>query len=258
MSYQYYSTRYYVPHDTESLLKTASASGIAEGSYVERLGNDSEGLWIRSFLIKPGVRNARGWGVDSSTALQNVYSIVGKPLVLYRDPVTGKADHPSWNHHYSADANMKNQSRDAIGVVKKVFYDPNTDAYFADSLVTDKAAIEHLNSFTDRRIPIPVSPQIVYDPNKNLSNWYDKWSFSHLAVVNAAAYPSNLARVIETCNGNEETCHKKLQRAVIAAASASASASGYVPKRDTSSPDAFLSSSMVWAPPNGKHPRRLA
>jgi hypothetical protein len=80
--------------ETESLLKqtayrTLSESTIAsaEASYssatTERLGSDSEGLWIRSFLIKPGV-NSRGWAIDRQTALQNVYSIVGKPLVAKR------------------------------------------------------------------------------------------------------------------------------------------------------------------------------
>src|SRR5215212_9674591 len=113
--YHYYSTRYYTPHETESLLKKTASGVVAEASYSyprrhelysERLGKDDEGLWIRSFLIKPGVYNARGWAVSPQTVLNNVYSIVGKPLVLSRDPRTGKADHPSWNSKFSAEANM--------------------------------------------------------------------------------------------------------------------------------------------------------
>jgi hypothetical protein len=131
--YSYYSTRENIPEDTESLLKatasralseTVLAPASAEASFTEteRLGSDSEGLWIRSFLIKPGTYNSRGWAIDRQTALQNVYSIVGKPLVLSRDPKTGRADHPVWNEKFSAEANVKAQSRDAIGVVKTTIH----------------------------------------------------------------------------------------------------------------------------------------
>lgn len=96
---------------------------------------------------------------------------------------------------------MKAQSRDAVGIVKKVFYDKETDSYYADSIVTDPKAKEFINSFHDKKIPIPVSPQIVYDPNKNLPNWYDSWPFSHLAVVDKAAYGPQAA-IIGACDGN--------------------------------------------------------
>jgi hypothetical protein len=272
--YTYYSKKQDNPVETEQLLKQASYRALslaaAEGSlaspeqlYTERLGTDSSGLWLRSFLIKPGVRNSRGWGIDSSTALQNVYSIVGKPLVLHKDKTSGRLDHPEWNHHYSAEANIKNQAQDAIGEVKRVYYDKDTDAYYADSLVTDKTAINYLNGFADKKLPIPVSPQIVFDETKNEKDWYKSWQFSHLAIVQASAYPSHLSRVIETCNGDTETCHKKLAKATaVAAASASASASvasglGYELQRDTSSANAFLAGSKIWAPANGKIRGRL-
>jgi hypothetical protein len=261
--------------ETESLLKqtayrTLSESTIpvasAEASSVstERLGSDSSGLWIRSFLIKPGTYNSRGWAIDRSTALQNVYSIVGKPLVLSRDPKTGRADHPVWNEKFSAEANVRAQSSDAIGVVKRVYYNEDDDSYYADSLVTDKAAIDYLNGFANKKLPIPVSPQLVYNPNKNLPNYYSNWEFSHLAVVDKAAYGPSAA-IVGACEGNEETCHKKLQRAAVitAAASASASASasaipGYELQRDCSSADAFLAGSKIYAPANGKIRGRIA
>jgi hypothetical protein len=263
MSYQYYSTKHQTPQETESLLKQTILSS-AEGSYqeTEKLGSDSEGLWLRSFLIKPGVYNKRGWAVSSETVMQNIYSIVGKPLVLHRDPQTGKADHPSWNEHFSAEANVRAQSSDAIGVVKKVFYNKDDDSYYADSLVTDAKAKEYINSLHGRKLPIPVSPQIVYNPKLNSPNYFSDWSFSHLAVVDKAAY-GPAAAVIGACDGNERTCHKELQKInVVAAASASASAEASVPglelKRDTSSVGSYLIGNRVWAPSKGKRPGKVA
>jgi hypothetical protein len=103
------------PQEKEFLLKGSSKTAVAEGSYSERLDSDKNGVWIRSFLINTQ-RNARGWAVAPSTILQNVYSIVGKPLVLDQDPQTGKADHPQWDSTRSADANFREQSKKAIAL----------------------------------------------------------------------------------------------------------------------------------------------
>ena len=83
MSYSYdLSTHLY---SAESLLRRSAAAGIAEASYGQKLDSkpgDSD-LYIRTFLIKPGVVNKRGWSISRDTAWQNVYSAVGQPLVLY-------------------------------------------------------------------------------------------------------------------------------------------------------------------------------
>jgi hypothetical protein len=86
MSYTYnLSTHVYSPGYKESLLRRSAAAGIAEASYGQKLDSkpgDSD-LYIRTFLIKPGVVNKRGWSISRDTAWQNVYSAVGQPLVLY-------------------------------------------------------------------------------------------------------------------------------------------------------------------------------
>ncbi len=256
MSYPnyYYSPHIYPRHEKQSLLKGSASMAVAEGSYVERLGDDKKGdLYMRSFLINSRP-NARNWSVDPQTIRDNVLSIVGKPVLLDHD-------HPVWDTHKSADANISEQSKKAIGKVEKVFYDPNTDSYFADSKIIDPDAKSYIRKFSDKRVPLSVSPQLVYDSRTEQPNYYKKWDFTHLAILdnNKGAYGPQ-AVVIGTCNGDGPTCHKKLQQQALAAASASASAaaSGYVLQRDTSSKDNALIGSMVWAPKNGKRPRRLA
>jgi hypothetical protein len=136
-------------------------------------------------------------------------------------------------------------------VVKKVWYDKESDSYYADSLVTDPKAKEYINRFQDSKIPIATSPQILYNQNQELPNYYKNWEFSHLAIVDRGAY-GNQAQVIGTCKGDGETCTKKLQQQAATIAAASASAMGYEIKRDTSSADAFLAGCMSASPSKGK------
>jgi hypothetical protein len=81
--------------------------------YSERLGEDNQGLWIRSFLINSQL-NKRGWSVSPDTIRQNVTSIIDRPLIIHRTP-SGEIDHPQWDTSKSADANYAAQSRSAIG-----------------------------------------------------------------------------------------------------------------------------------------------
>jgi hypothetical protein len=74
--------------------------------------------------------------------------------------------------------------------------------------------------------------------------------------VDKAAYGPSAA-VIGTCEGQESHCAKELQRANTIAASAAASAlasvmPGLELQRDTSSADAFLTGSKIYAQANGK------
>jgi hypothetical protein len=188
------------------------------------LGQDQYGdLWIRSFLIS-SVPNARGWQVDPSTVRANVVSAIGKPLVIDRDPVTGRIDHPPWDSTKSAEANYRAQKRFSIGTVEKVFYDPNTDAYYADSRVTDRRAKDYISSFHGKKIPLPVSPQIIFNEHTEQPNYYRDWEFSHLAIVDKGAYGPP-AKVIATCNGDGKTCHQQLQQTTATTTSGLAAAS---------------------------------
>jgi hypothetical protein len=194
-------------------LREAFRSGMAEASApsITRLGEDKNGdLWIRSLLINDKV-NARGWSVDRLTLPKNVYSIVGRPLVLGTNPITRKNDHPGWDTLKPADANFKEQEKYKIDTVEKVFYDKNTDSYYCDSKISNRPARNFLNSFIDIDIPIAVSPQIVFDPAKEQNTDYKNWIFTHLAVVDKAAYPD--AKVIGACTGDYgTTCGQRLQQ----------------------------------------------
>jgi hypothetical protein len=54
---------------------------------IENLGTDENGdLWVRSFLINTKL-NERSWQISEETAKSNVTSIIGKPLIMYKDGV---------------------------------------------------------------------------------------------------------------------------------------------------------------------------
>src|SRR5919198_1889280 len=188
---------------------------IAESSapplYVERLGQDSNGdMWVRSFLINTK-RNERGWSVNPRTIRKNVLSIVGKPLILYRDPQSGKIDHHPWDIKRTAEANIKSQEQYAVGRAERVFYDDKTDSYYADAKVTDPQAKAYIKSFSDMKIPLPVSPQLTWlQDGINKDNYYTNWDFTHLAIVEKAAYGPD-AKILHSCNGQYEKCQQKFE-----------------------------------------------
>jgi hypothetical protein len=78
---------------TTAALKESARIAIAEGSYSQRLKTDKNGdVYIRSFLISDKV-NDRNWSIEPN---QNILSILGKPLIRYRDPITLRVDHVPW------------------------------------------------------------------------------------------------------------------------------------------------------------------
>lgn len=203
--------------DTTTTLIPAEAS-----LYSEKLGEDAKGdLWIRSFLIntKP---NKRGWSVNPSTLQKNVVSAIGKPLVLYRTS-RGVIDHPEWIGSRSAEANIANQEKYAVGRITRVFYDKEHDNYYVDAKVTDKQAKDYIKSFDGKKIPLPVSPQLTYNlDGVNTSKHYTNWNFTHLAIVEKGAYGPD-AKVLHTCEGDGDTCHNQFQSTAVASDAAAPS-----------------------------------
>jgi hypothetical protein len=211
--YHYYHNTSILPkllnQATRSLYTAADAS-----AYSQRLNQDESGLWVRTFLIS-NRRNSRGWRADTSNNDQ-LLSIIGKPLVLDRNPLTGRLDHPKYDTTKSEAANASEHARHAIGTVMSVHYNPNNDSYYADSLITDPTVIKYLNDNTSRdgKIALQTSPQILYDPKTEQKDNFKNWKFSHLAVVSAGAYPE--AQIVGTCLGNKETCHNQFQSIAVA------------------------------------------
>jgi hypothetical protein len=256
-----YSSSGYEPYNsqTTTMLQEAHRSGVANASSVheiERIGTDRNtgDLWIRSFLINSRV-NTRGWSVDPETLPRNVLSIIGKPLVLDRG-IDGSINHPIWDSHKSAEANFRAQRNKAIGVAERVFYDKETDSYYADSRITDRKVRDYINSFTDRKLPIPVSPQLVYDSTKEHPNYYKNYEFTHLAIVDKGAYGPE-ARVLASCNGDyTQTCRNKLQQARNNNTAAASASAGYEHLRNI--PSCYGTPPISSQLNKGKAPRRLA
>ena len=252
------SLHYYYPETAKSLTREAASSAAANGSFAENLGTDQKGdLWLKSFLISTDI-NKRGWSVSADTIHENVKSIIGKPLVMARNRLTGRIDHPVWDTRKSAEANYESQNASAIGTVEDYQYDPRTNTYYAISRTTVPAVRDELLSKANaygknNKLPLAVSPQILYSASKERPNYYKNWEFSHLAIADAnlAAYGPQAVGV-ETCNGDKQTCSQKLQE-VTAAAAASSPDSPLLPQ-----PRRTVYHSWTRAPPGGKRIGTLA
>lgn len=259
----------YCSRSKEDLLNKAVRTAVANGSYhndeyyaAERLDSDGKDLYIRSFLIAPGVYNKRGWAISPDTARQNAYSAVGKPLVLYQNPQTGTPDHPMYNTRKSAEANFVEQSKYKIGTIEKVFYNPNDGAYYADSKISDPHAREYIKKFKGNKLPIYVSPQILWSEDGiNKSNYYTNWDVQHLAIVGRSAYDPAQAQVIGLCHGDGKTCHEKLQLEVVKPANPSPGAVAAACASASYGSDYTFNwryGFSMTVPANGKPSRRLA
>jgi hypothetical protein len=223
-TYSYYGYDLYNNH-TLPMVQEIHRGAVAQASLssptptIERLGTDKKtgDLWIRSFLLNTRL-NKRGWMVDPNTIRDKVLSIIGKNVVIDRDPISGLVDHPEWDSRRSAEANYKAQSRKAIGTVERVFYDKETDSYYADSKIHDRKIRDYINSLSDKHIPIPVSPQLVYDARKEQPNFYSDYELTHLALVHKGAYGPQ-AKISHVCSGTYDTCNKQFQNTAVASAS---------------------------------------
>jgi hypothetical protein len=227
MSYYYDNSKHNI---VRARLNSASQSvvGVAEASselYSEFLGEDANNdMWIRSFLITASRPNSRGWSVSPETVKSRVLSILHKPVTLFRNALSKKVDHAPWSSYKSADANYSEQAKYSVGTVERVLYSKENDSYYCDSKITNPQAKEYIKSFHDKRIPLPVSPQVVYNPKTELPNYYKDYDFTHLAIVEKGAYGPD-AKVLHVCEGNGQACKKELSAVVAASASEAASAS---------------------------------
>lgn len=141
---------------------------------------------VRAFLIN-GKTNARGWRVNATTLAKNVVSFLKRPLILKRH-ADGRIDHREWNSSLSASENFAEQERNAIGHIDRVLYDKDSDSYFADIEINNPQAAEWIKAYSNRKIPVAVSPQIIYDRRKEIATDIKDWFGSHLAIVGAGAY----------------------------------------------------------------------
>ena len=144
------SLHYYYTDTARALAREATSTAAANGSFAENLGTDKNGdLWLKTFLINTDI-NKNGWSVSPDTIHENVKSIIGKPLVMARDRLTGRLAHPQWSTLKSAQANYDSQSASAIGVVEDYQYDPRTNTYYAISRITVPAVRDELLSKMNR------------------------------------------------------------------------------------------------------------
>ena len=141
---------------------------------------------VRAFLIN-AKQNARGWRVNATTLVKNVLSFIKRPLILKRY-ADGRIDHREWDSSLSASDNFRDQERNAIGHIDRVLYDKDTDSYYADIDITNPAAENWIRAYNGSKVPIAVSPQIIYDRRKETPTDIKEWFGSHLAIVGAGAY----------------------------------------------------------------------
>jgi hypothetical protein len=160
---------------------------------------------------------------------------------------------------------LKNQEKYKIGQIERIYYNKDNDCYYADCKVTDERAKRFINSFIDKHLPIPVSPQILYNPKIEQENYYRDWQLSHLALVPKGAAYGTDARILHVCTGDSDTCCKQFQNTAAASTSDSAN-SVSKDKKKAASASQLRSEGYHWTlygyslptPSNGKRKGALA
>jgi hypothetical protein len=126
-------------------------------------------------------------------------------------------EHP-WNLLHSSEANIKSQEQFSVGRCERVYFDNDkTGNFYVDAKITNPQAKAYIKSFTDRKMPMFVSPQIIH--NSQEGQPFKEWSFTHLAIVSSPAYNRDDAKILHACNGTYDSCSKQFENIAVASAS---------------------------------------
>jgi hypothetical protein len=204
--------------------------------------HDEQGrLFIKMFLIDDSV-NVNHWGVANNSIPQNISTVIGKPVVLYKDTgqepdrhiikrIPGQHNHPVIAvsaHGEDINHAIANQELYRVGT----FIDVQKNAqgqWYGIAEITDQGVKEAINS--DPNTPFFVSPsiwnnsqqvpEIVHTASGPVVKMPDDsqmtdWTFMHVALVDRPAYGVKKAFISGKCNGDSNTCVMHLRNASIA------------------------------------------
>lgn len=189
-----------------------------------RYDEQSDRLFLVYYPIIPGF-NRNKWGVTETSLHANIHTAINKPVVILRknpnNPLhtrqAGAFIHPTpeeaaieLGHPPNAEEYYNWQEKFAVGRVRSV--DRRDRGYAFTLEITDTEAKNILKSDAYRNgTPGWTSPQILSSnqnlhPRESLSEIYDHWSISHIALLDVPAYGFEQSGVRAKCLGAEKDC----------------------------------------------------
>ena len=201
----------------EGLTPQLSSSPYSSGVIVAKDGR----VFVRTMIAAPG-KNRHNWALNAGLIPKNIATIKGTPLTfaMQKAQVAGETltdfPHPAVDNapwFYNQDFQR------AYTIGHYVDYEKKPDSYGvwhgiaevthdkAKEYFVDLAKTKELNIF-----PLYVSPQVLHEDSENPLDLHNWW-FQHVTITGEPAYSKELAKITESCSGDEHTCVNKLSRA---------------------------------------------
>jgi len=182
-------------------------------------------VYLKVFLIDGSV-NKNQWGVRPDSIIRNIYSAIGKPVVLYRNTgkepdasqrVVGEYDHPYLGGSDSVHHALAYQDLFRVATYIDVFESStNPGQWYGVAEVTDDGVKRAIREDPD--LPMYVSPTIqLLNAANEPENAHAQWTFMHSAIVDRPAFGIDKAYIGGQCSGQRDTCLLQLRKAAIAA-----------------------------------------
>ena len=169
---------------------------------------DNGRLFLKVFLLDGSV-NMNQWGIDNASIPKNITSVIGRPLVLYKNAL-GQFDHPSLEDHDLSHA-LAYQDQFRIGTYIDV--QEHNGQWFGIAEITDEKARDAIRDQPD--IPLYVSPTIRLTSQFQNEQSIRDWEFMHSALVDRPAFGVKKAFIGGSCHGDKDTCLLQLRKASI-------------------------------------------
>lgn len=182
-------------------------------------------VYLKVFLIDGSV-NQNHWGVRPDSITKNIYSAIGKPVVLYQNTgkepdgyqrTVGEYDHPYLGGADSVEHAYAYQDLYRVATYIDVFESSiKPGQWWGVAEVTDDNVKRALREDPD--LPMYVSPTIRLLSGANEpENAHSQWTFMHSAIVDRPAFGIDKAYIGGQCSGGRDTCLLQLRKAAIVA-----------------------------------------
>ena len=188
------------------------SSGTKETRFRGASLNTQTGKYAKYWLLNAKETNKNGWGIDPSTAGQNMQKFIGRPLVITSNEWHDTSEYgEEYEHPYlptdDIQAILRHQDQYKVGTIVEVEQDDAGDWF---------ARIEMLDKFANMSLPPFCSPAIYQLDGTESEGNISKWEALHLAALDEnPAYGARIALLKGTCLGTNSECKTQLKVAKI-------------------------------------------
>jgi hypothetical protein len=184
------------------------SSGTKETRFRGASLNTQTGKYAKYWLLNAKETNKNGWGINPSTAGENMQKFIGRPLVVTSNEWHEGSEYGAeYEHPYlptdDIQAILRHQENYRVGTIVGVEKDDAGDWF---------ARIEMMDKFADMSLPPFCSPAIYQLDGSESEGNISKWEALHLAALDEnPAYGARIALLKGTCTGTNSECKTQLK-----------------------------------------------